>query len=85
VITSLDHFIKSLADGFSAHQWMVYHVSALIQPVVEQKSVDNLKDSITFYEAYLPSPNTIKEEFQLYKRKWINEVPDQRPNNAIDS
>jgi hypothetical protein len=39
--------------------------------MVGQKSFDDLKDSITFYETYLPSSNTIKEEFQLYKRKWV--------------
>jgi hypothetical protein len=51
---------------------MAYNFSALIPALVEQKSFDDLKDCITFYEAYLSSPNTIKEEFQLYKCKWIN-------------
>jgi hypothetical protein len=53
--------------------------------MVGQKSFNDLKDSITFYEAYLPSSNTIKEEFQFYKRKWVSEAPDHRPNNAIDA
>ncbi|CAF3828199.1 unnamed protein product [Rotaria sordida] len=42
-------------------------------------------ESITFYEAYLPSPSSIQEEFQLYQRKWLNEAPADRPNNAIDA
>jgi hypothetical protein len=84
-IPILDHFIVSLTNRFSAHQWMAYSVSVLIPSMVEQKSFDDLKDSITFYEAYLPSSSTIKEEFQLYKRKWLNEAPDDRPSNAIDA
>ena len=84
-IPMLDHFIASLTDRFSAHQWMAYHVSALVPSMVEQKSFDDLKDYITFYGDYLPSPNTFKEEFQLYKRKWVNEEPDCRPNNALDA
>jgi hypothetical protein len=71
-IPILDDFITSLADRFSAHQRMAYNFSALIPALVEQKSFNDLKDCITFYEAYLSSPNTIKEEFQLYKCKWIN-------------
>jgi hypothetical protein len=37
--------------------------------MVGQKSLNDSKDSITFYEAYLSPSNTIKEQFQLYKRK----------------
>ncbi|CAF3312579.1 unnamed protein product [Rotaria sp. Silwood2] len=84
-IPVLDHFIASLTDRFSAHQWLVYNVSALIPSLVEQKFFDDLRNIINFYEAYLPLLNTIKEEFQLYRRKWVNEAPDHRPNNAIDS
>ncbi|CAF3302063.1 unnamed protein product [Rotaria sp. Silwood2] len=84
-IPVLDHFIASLVDRFGAHQWLAYNVSALIPSMIEQKSFDDLKNSINFYEAYLPSRNIIKEEFQLYKRKWTKEAPDHRPNNAIDA
>ncbi|CAF3678770.1 unnamed protein product, partial [Rotaria sp. Silwood1] len=68
-IPIMDHFIVSLTNRFSAHQWMAYHVSILVPSMIEHKSFNDLKDSITFYKAYLPSPNLIKEEFQLYKRK----------------
>ena len=85
LIPILDYFIASLTDRFSAHQWLVYNVCGLIPSIIEQKSFDDLKDSIDFYGAYLPSPSTIKEEFQLYKRKWLNEAPDHQPNNAIDA
>jgi hypothetical protein len=84
-IPILDHFITSLTDRFSAHQWMAYNVSTLIPSMIEHKPFDDLKNSIHFYEAYLSSPTTIKEEFELYKRKWLNEAPDNRPSNAIDA
>ncbi|CAF3312561.1 unnamed protein product, partial [Rotaria sp. Silwood2] len=84
-IPIMDHFIISLTNQFSAHQWMAYNVSILVPSMIEHKSFDDLKDSITFYEAYLPSPNLIKEEFQLYKRKWLNEAIEDRPDNAIDA
>jgi hypothetical protein len=84
-IPVLNHFIVSLTNRSNAHQWMACGVSILIPSMIEQKSFDDLKDSIRFYEAYLPSSNSIKEEFQLFKQKWINEAPDDRPNNAIDA
>ncbi|CAF3377696.1 unnamed protein product, partial [Rotaria sp. Silwood2] len=84
-IPMLDHFIVSLSNRFTAHKWMAYKVSVLIPSMIEKKSFNDLKESITFYEAYLPSPSSIQEEFQLYQRKWLNEAPADRPNNAIDA
>jgi hAT family C-terminal dimerisation region len=84
-IPVLDHFITSLTDRFSTHQWMAYRVSVLIPSMIENKSFVDLKDCISLYEDHLPSTSTIKEEFELYKRKWLNEASDNRPNNAIDA
>jgi hypothetical protein len=84
-IPVLDHFLTSLTDRFSAHQWMAYRVSVLIPSMIENKSFTDLKDFINLYEEYLPSTSTIREEFELYKRKWLKEAPDDRPNNAIDT
>lgn len=64
---------------------MAYKVSALIPSMIEKKSFIDLKESVTFYEAYLPSPSSIKEEFELYQRKWLHEPPADRLNNAIDA
>lgn len=84
-IPLLDHFIISLTDRFSKHQWMAYRASVLIPSLIEKKSFNDLKDCITLYDNYLPSISTIKEEFELYKRKWLHEAPADRPNNAIDA
>ena len=84
-IPLLDHFIISLTDRFSKHQWMAYRASALIPSLIENKCFNDLKDCIGLYEDYLPSASTIKEEFELYKRKWMHEARVDRPNNAIDA
>lgn len=84
-IPVLDHFITSLTNRFSAHQWMAFRASALIPSMIENKIFSDLKDCVNLYEEYLPSTSTIKEEFELYKRKWLNEAPDNRPTNAIDA
>jgi hypothetical protein len=77
-----DHFITSLTNRFSAHQWMAFRASALIPSMIENKFFSDLKDCVNLYEEYLPSTSAIKEEFELYKRKWLNEAPDNRPTNA---
>lgn len=84
-IPVVDHFISSLTDRFGAHQWQALRISGLIPSLIEQKSFDDLKSSIMFYEEYLPSANTIKEEFELYRSRWINQQFDSRPKNVIDA
>ncbi|CAF1610531.1 unnamed protein product, partial [Didymodactylos carnosus] len=85
-IPILDHFIASLNELFSTHQWLALIVSRLIPAFIEGKTFDDIKEAVEMYQDLLHgSTAVIKQEFLLYQTKWIDIQPHDRPSNGMEA
>lgn len=85
-IPLLEKFISELEDRFRKHNDLLRALQKFIpRRCFDLFSLSELTTCTSFYSKFLPNPEGINEEFELWKQKWSHVNSDNRPNTAIDA
>ena len=80
LIPFLDHLISDISSRFSKHTKQRAALQGILHSnITPTSSFDDIEPAVTFYSDDLPNVSILDEELHRWKSRWLQILPDDRP------
>lgn len=84
-IPFLDHIMTHLTERFMNYKEIVSSLETLIPNRISNSTKGPSEKCLQFYSSILPDCDELKEEYLLWKVKWLKKDKNERPSNALQT